>query len=71
MELNIDKTEYLKRFKVRYPKSFFPDFGMLKEGRCPICFMKLHWQVDGKKARCKSKRRDKFFISKEAFNRFI
>lgn len=62
--------DYLERFRIHYPKSLLdPDFNMLKDFRCPICYCKLHWQRDQKIARCKSKRKDKFFIRKSTFDK--
>lgn len=70
MDINIEK--YLKKFRIFYPKSLFqPDFNLLKEFRCPICTCKLHWQRDGKIARCKSKKGDKFFIRKETLSKLL
>ena len=66
MELNINIEEYLKKFKIHYPKSLFePDFRFLQEFRCPICYRKLYWNLDKTIARCKSVKKDKFFIRKE------
>ena len=63
MELNINITEYLSKFKIHYPKSLLePDFKMLKQFKCPICYRRLYWNVDRSIARCKSKQKDKFFI---------
>lgn len=62
MELNINITEYLQRFKIRYPKSLFPpNFEMLQKNKCPICFHKLYLNRQKTMARCKQK--DKFIIS--------
>lgn len=71
MELNIDLTEYLKKFKVRYPTSLFePDFRFLQEFRCPICYRRLYWNYEKTIARCKSVKKDKFFIRKETLVKF-
>ncbi len=61
MEINIDT--YLQRFKINYPHSLFePDFRFLKEFRCPLCYRRLYWNRNKTIARCKSIRRDRFFI---------
>lgn len=72
MEINnYIKTDFLKHFKIYYPRSLFePDFNYLKEFRCPICLHKLYWNRDKTIARCKSIKRDKFFIKKETLLKF-
>jgi hypothetical protein len=70
MELNIQLEEYLKRFRIFYPKSLFePDFSFLKEFRCPICYRKLYWNREKTVARCKSVKNDKFFIRKDVLSK--
>jgi hypothetical protein len=66
--------DYLKKFKVHYPKSLFqPTPAELKyyigKQHCPICFHKLYWNRDKTILRCKSKRKDKFFVRKEVFEK--
>lgn len=69
MALNINIEEYMKRFRIFHPKTLLePDFKMLKQNRCPLCFRKLYWRSDGKMAFCKSKVKDKFFIRKDKFD---
>lgn len=64
MELNTTTEEFLKRFRVFNPQTLFgPDFEMLRKFRCPVCSRKLYWRADKKIAFCKSKMRDKFFIT--------
>lgn len=71
MELNLDTEEYLRRFRIHYPKSLFePDFNFVKEFRCPICYRKLYWNLNKSIARCKSVKKDKFFIRKEVLQKF-
>lgn len=68
MEINIE--EYLKRFKIYYDKSLFPpNFENLSKGLCPVCNRKLYWTRDLSKAFCKSKVKDKFFITRNAMSR--
>ncbi len=66
-------NNYLKRFKVFNPSSLFtPDGWDIKywvsQSRCPLCQRKLYWNLNRTKAFCKSKYRDKFFITKKAFD---
>lgn len=74
-KLNIESIlgeNYLKRFRIFYPQTLFPpDFGMLKDFRCPICFKKLYWNLGRSIARCKSVRKDKFFIRKDVLDRLV
>lgn len=70
MEMNINIEEYLKNLKINYPKSLFePNFNLLNQSRCPICTRKLYWNLDRTIARCKSKQKDRFFITREKFDR--
>lgn len=64
MELTTTTEDYLKKFKVFNPQTLFPpNFEMLQKFRCPVCSRKLYWRVDKKIAYCKSKVKDKFFIT--------
>ncbi len=63
MELNKNIEEYLKTFRVYNPTSLLPpDFNMLHQNKCPICFHKLYPNLAKTIYRCKSKQKDKFFI---------
>lgn len=63
MELNIQIEEYLKHFKVFYPKTLFPpNFENLQKNLCPICGRKLYPNMQKTIYRCKSKVGDKFII---------
>ena len=76
MELKQFITEdYLKRFRVFKPASLFePDAWdltyWLKQMRCPLCQRKLYWNRNKDKAFCKSKFKDKFFVTKQTFDKF-
>jgi len=66
----------LSKFKVHKPVSLFTPTPKeiavaLKEFRCPLCYRKLYWNVDKSIARCRSKRKDKFFIRKEVLAKYI
>ena len=74
MELNNLKIEeMMSRFKVIPPKSLFPlereDFKRWLPSKCPICFHKLYIDRKGN-GRCKSKIKDKFFITKSALLKY-
>lgn len=70
MELNIQLEDYLKRFRVFHSTSLFPpDFNLLKQMKCPICARKLYFNRDQSKAFCKSKQKDKFFITRNTLSR--
>lgn len=61
--MDINKDEYLNRFKVYNSQTLFgPDFSLLEQNRCPLCGMKLHIRADKKLAFCRSKYKDKFVI---------
>lgn len=56
--------DFLKRFKIFYPKSLFPpSFSALQQGLCPFCGRKLYLNRQKTIARCKSKIGDKFVIT--------
>lgn len=66
--LSIDS--YLERFRVFNPQTLFPpNFENLKENLCPICNRKLYWNREQSKAFCKSKQKDKFFITRNTMSR--
>ena len=64
-------TQYnLDRFKVFQPKTLFPltaeEFvKWLSQNKCPLCQHKLYLNRQKTKAFCKSKFKDKFFISSQ------
>jgi hypothetical protein len=63
--MEINKEQYLKRFKVESLGTLFgPDWGKLKEGRCPLCFNKLKPMLNKPIYYCQSKKHKKFIISK-------
>jgi len=63
---NYITEDYLSRFRRFKDSSLFePDFSMLKKFRCPVCSRKLYWKADKSMAYCKSKFKDKFFISQK------
>ncbi len=70
MDINID----LSKFKVTPPTSLFEPtawekkYWIMKQ-RCPLCFRKLYWNRENTKAFCKSKFKDRFFITKAAFDK--
>ena len=39
--------------------------------KCPRCHRRLYWTLDGRIARCKSKKEDKFFITAETLDKFL
>ena len=64
MELTINTEEYLKKFKIFYPKTLFPpNFENLQKNCCPVCGRKLYLTRNKKVAYCKSKVKDKFTIT--------
>ena len=68
-------SDYLKRFRVFKSKSLFEPsreelIRWLSQERCPLCYRKLYWNRDQTKAFCKSKFKDKFFITKEAMKKY-
>lgn len=64
--------KFLERFRVFNPTSLFPpDFNMLKDSRCPLCNYKLYFPRSGKIAFCKSKRNDKFVITKARLDSYL
>lgn len=73
--LNINPSEFLKRFKVyESPLLFDIDqkemFATLKQNRCLICGNKLKFMRNGKMAFCKSvKHKKSFIISVEKLNK--
>ena len=72
--MNIDTEEYLSRFKVfknSYPLEREDFIKWLPQMKCPICHRRLYWTLDGRIARCKSKKEDKFFITAETLEKFI
>lgn len=72
MTLNLSEyfKDYILKFKVyNTPSLFSPDFNLLKEMRCPICTRKLYWNKNKSKAFCKSKVKDRFFISRNTMSR--
>ena len=74
--MQINTEQILSRFKVIPPKSLFPlekeDFiKWLPKMKCPICHRRLYWNWEGTKAFCRSKKKDKFFITAEKLEKFI
>jgi len=66
---------YLSRFKVHTPKSLFEPTAWdltfwLTKGKCPYCQHKLYIDRKGN-GRCKSKRRDKYFITVQKLKKYI
>ena len=62
----VNTEEFLKRFKIRYPKSLFEPtpaeiHNSLKERRCIYCSRKLKIDIKGN-GRCVSKFRDRYFV---------
>jgi len=73
---NLISKNFLDKFKVHKPVSLFPPTPKeislaLKEFKCPICMHRLYWNVSKSIARCKSIKRDKFFIRKEVLAKYI
>ena len=70
------KSRDLSKFRVFNNNSLFPlekeDFiKWLPQMKCPICHRRLYWNLSGDKAFCKSKKRDKFFITAEKLDKFL
>ena len=68
--LNIQQIlgdKYMEKFKIYHEQTLFPpDWNMLKENRCPLCFNLLHFPLKGNVVYCKSnKHRKQFVISEE------
>lgn len=74
MELNLNIEQYLSRFKIYKETSLFPltmeeKIRWIKQEKCPICQRRIYWNADGTKGFCKSKFKDRFFISRATFDR--
>jgi hypothetical protein len=65
MSQSFNIEEYMKKFRVfdKQVTLFPPDFKNLQKNKCPICGRKLYITADKKKAFCKSKLKDRFFIT--------
>lgn len=76
MELNNLKIEeMMSRFKVYQQKTLFPltaweIYYWLHQFKCPLCQKKLYWNRDKKIARCKSKKKDSFIITREKLKEY-
>jgi len=76
MELNIDTTKFLERFKVHTPRTLFEPTAWdltywLTKRKCPLCYKKLYVDTKGN-GRCKSKKsNDKFFIKSDSLKKYI
>ena len=72
---NYITEDYLSRFRIFKSKSLFEPtreefIRWLSQEKCPLCYRKLYWNQERTKAFCKSKMKDRFFISAEAMKKF-
>ena len=73
-EMEINLEQYLSRFKVFNSPSLFPPTQeeFLKDvlsGKCPHCKRKIYWKADKSLGYCKSKVKDGFVITRNAYSK--
>ena len=72
MDINVEKImSRFKVFKNSHPLEKEDFLRWLPQMKCPICHRRLYWNLGGDKAFCKSRVKDKFFITSKSLEKFL